>query len=102
MKQYILLLLSVFLFKVSMCQEWHSAKEPLLESHISTGYHTSIGYIDHYYEVECVYVKRGREYNGFKLALIRNGQAIDDKKTLGVFYDHNLKRVRHVDKYYFR
>ena len=103
MKHTILLLLTFFLFKVSMCQEWHSASKKLKITD-TDDWSNTMGYFDHYDTARCVYVLKGDsvEHRGFKLILDHNDDYKDNARTFRVFYDDKMNRVYNVDKYYLK
>lgn len=103
MKQYVLLLLIVFLFKVSMGQVWHSADEKLKYRRVNP-YYATIRCFDACDTLKCIYTINGSpvEYNGFKPVLFHNCHYIDTRKTFKVFYDDKMRRINNVEKYYFK
>lgn len=120
MKHSILLLLTAFLFKVSMGQshrrlnpyyasimhlkdrEWHLATDTLKEP--ASSYHINVAYQNRYDTILCHYTIAGdvRVYQGYKRFYVSRAYFTDDATTIGMFYDRHMNRVCNVDKYYFK
>jgi len=84
-------------------QSWHAASDTLKLPPSPGHIYSSIGSLKNYDTVPCTYTVSGSAAlrKGFKMVRIRHGFYTDNASTLNVFFDDALRRVYHVDRFYF-
>jgi hypothetical protein len=84
-------------------QNWHAAGDTLKLPESPGHIYSSIGSLKNYDTVPCTYTVSGSMAlrKGFKMVHIRHGFYTDNSSTLNVFFDEGLRRVNHVDRFYF-
>ena len=84
-------------------QNWHAAGDTLKLPESPGHIYSSIGTLKNYDTVPCTYTVSGNNalQKGFKMVHIRHGFYTDNASTLYVFFDEGLRRVYHVDRFYF-
>ncbi|MDO6433106.1 hypothetical protein Q4E93_21030 [Flavitalea sp. BT771] len=87
----------------AVAQNWHAAGDTLKLPESPGHVYSSIGSLKSYDTVPCTYTVSGSTAlrKGFKKVYIRHGFYTDNARTLYVFFDDGLRRVRHVDRFYF-
>ena len=84
-------------------QHWHAAGDTLKLPESPGHVYSSIATLKNYDTVPCTYTVSGSTAlrKGYKKVYIRHGFYTDNASTLYVFFDDDLRRVRHVDRFYF-
>lgn len=81
---------------------WHNANDTL-KGPWKGGYRVSTKFFNRYDTIHCDYIGHniGGIQHGYKRAYIEDGFYVDDKTTVGIFFDANMCRIDNVLLYCF-
>jgi hypothetical protein len=102
--RYLIAVLCILAGSTAFSQQWHPANRKLRSPKNTSGYYSTVGYINRYAAIPCTYVTRGSDQflKGYKFVYVRQGHYVDNAKTFRVFYDAQFNRIGNVDRFYFK
>jgi len=103
MKFWTVIILILAAGRPAFSQNWHAAGDTLRLPESPGHIYSSIGSLKNYDTVACTYMVSGSMAlrKGFKMVYIRHGFYTDNASTVQIFFDEALRRVYHVERFYF-
>ena len=103
MKFWTVVILILGASRPAFSQNWHAAGDTLRLPESPGHIYSSIGSLKNYDTVACTYIVSGSMAlrKGFKRVYIRHGFYTDNASTVQIFFDEALRRVYHVERFYF-